>query len=92
MKIRQIQTKLTDVFFVDGELFEAQAIKKHMRINHKAFCFIMGNGAGTTIAFFETIYMLEKCTSGISKYTEKVKIMLDPADGELHEIEVEECI
>ncbi len=88
MKIKQIPTKLNEVFFVDGELFEAQAIKKHMRINRKTFCFIMGSDAGTTIAFFETIYMLEKCTSGISKFTEKVKIMLDPADGELHEIEV----
>lgn len=90
MKIKQIQTKVYEYFFVNGERFETQAIKEHMKTNNKTFCFIMGNGAGTTIAFFETIYMLEKCTSGISKSTEKVKIMLDPADGELHEIEVEE--
>lgn len=91
MKIKQIQTKLYEYFFVGGEIFNASHIREHMKKNHKTFCFIMGNGAGTTIAFFETIYMLEKCTSGISKSTEKVKIMLDPIDGELHEIEVEEC-
>ena len=91
MEIKQIPTKLNNLFFVSGELFDSRHIRDHMKTNNKTFCFIMGNGAGTTIAFFETIYMLEKCTSGISKYTEKVKIMLDPVDGELHEIEVEEC-
>lgn len=88
MKIKQIPTKLSNYFFVSGELFNSWHIREHMKTNNKTFCFIMGNNAGTTIAFFETIYMLEKCTSGISKSTEKVKIMLDPADGELHEIEV----
>lgn len=91
MKIKQVSTKLSNYFFVSGELFDSRHIRDHMKTNNKTFCFIMGNGAGTTIAFFETIYMLEKCTSRISKSTEKVKIMLDPADGELHEIEVEEC-
>lgn len=88
MKIKQIQTNLGKFFFVNEEVFYTQHIREHMKTNNKTFCFIMGNDAGTTIAFFETIYMLEKCTSGISKSTEKVKIMLDPADGELHEIEV----
>ena len=91
MKIKQIPTKLNRLFFVNGELFDARAILEHMKTNSKTFCFIMGNDAGTTIAFFDTIYMLEKCTCRISKSTEKVKIMLDPADGELHEIEVLEC-
>lgn len=90
MKIKQIPTKLNNLFFVSGELFDSRHIREHMKTNNKNFCFIMGNDAGTTIAFFETIYMLKKCTSGISKSTEKVKIMLDPADGELHEIEVTE--
>lgn len=90
MKIKQIPAKLSKFFFVSGELFDGRHICEHMKVNNKTFCFIMGNDAGTTIAFFDTIYMLEKCTSGISKSTEKVKIMLDPADGELHEIEVEE--
>lgn len=90
MKVKQIQTKLQNNFYVDGELFVGWHIRRHMIINSKPFCFIMGNDAGTTIAFFDTIYMLEKCTCGISKDTEKVKIMLDPVDGELHEIEVEE--
>ena len=88
MKIKQVSTKLSNYFFVSGELFGSWHIREHMKTNNKTFCFIMGNGTGTTIAFFETIYMLEKCTSGISKFTEKVKIMLDPADGELYEIEV----
>lgn len=88
MKIKQVSTKLSNYFFVSGELFGSWHIREHMKTNNKTFCFIMGNDAGTTIAFFETIYMLEKCASGISKSTEKVKIMLDPADGELHEIEV----
>lgn len=91
MKIRQIQTKLYDYFFVNGELFDSWHIREHMKTNHKTFCFIMGNDVGTTITFFETIDMLEKCANTISKSTKKVKIMLDPADGELHEIEVEEC-
>ena len=90
MKVKQIQTKLQNNFFVGGELFDGWHIREHMRTNNKTFCFIMANSAGTTIAFFDTIYMLEKCTCGISKDTEKVKIMLDPVDGELHEIEVEE--
>lgn len=90
MKIKKIQTKLNSYFFVNGELFDALHLREHMKTNCIPFCFIMGNDAGTTIAFFKTIYMLEKCTSGISKSTEKVKIMLDPADGELIEIEVEE--
>lgn len=90
MKIKQIPTKLSRFFFVNGELFDTWLLRDHMKTNIKPFCFIMGNDAGTTIAFFDTIYMLEKCTCGISKSTEKVKIMLDPADGELHEIEVEE--
>lgn len=90
MKIKQIPTKLNEFFFVNGELFGTWYIRMHMKTNTKPFCFIMGNDAGTTIAFFDTIYMLEKCTSAISKSTEKVKIMLDPVDGELHEIEVEE--
>lgn len=90
MKIKQIQTKLSEFFFVNGELFGTWYIRTHMKTNNKPFCFIMGNDAGTTIAFFDTIYMLEKCTSAISKNAEKVKIMLDPVDGELHEIEVEE--
>lgn len=90
MKIKQIQTKLNSYFFVNGELFDALHLREHMKANCIPFCFIMGNDAGTTIAFFDTIYMLEKCTSAISKNTEKVKIMLDPVDGELHEIEVEE--
>lgn len=90
MKIKLIPTKLNRFFFVSGELFDAQAILAHMKTNSKTFCFIMGNDVGTTIAFFDTIYMLEKCTSRISKNTEKVKIMIDPIDGELHEIEVEE--
>lgn len=90
MKIKQIPTNLGKFFFVSEEVFYTKHIRDHMKTNNKTFCFIMGNDAGTTIAFFETIYMLEKCTSGISKSTEKVKIMLDPADGELHEIEVEE--
>ncbi len=88
MKIKQIPTELNNYFFVSGELFDGWHICEHMKTNNKTFCFIMGNDAGTAITFFETIYMLEKCTSGISKSTEKVKIMLDPADGKLHEIEV----
>lgn len=88
MKIKKVTTKLKNYFFVSGELFDPWHIREHMKANNKTFCFIMGNDAGTTIAFFETIYMLEKCSSGISKSTEKVKIMLDPADDELHEIEV----
>lgn len=88
MKIKQVSTKLINYFYVSGELFDSRHIRQHMKTNNKTFCFIMGNDAGTTIAFFETIYMLEKCTNGISKSTEKVKIMLDPVDGELHEIEV----
>ena len=91
MKIKQNPTKLNDLFFVSGDLFDSRYILDHMKTNNKTFCFIMGNDAGTTIAFFETIYMLEKCTSGISKSAEKVKIMLDPVDVELHEIEVIEC-
>lgn len=90
MKIKQIPTKLNRLFFVNGELFDAAHIREHMKINNKTFCFIMAPATGSTIAFFDTIYMLEKCTAGISKYTENVKIMLDPADGELHEIVVEE--
>lgn len=91
MKIKTVLTHLGCYFFVGEELISAIALREHMRVNNKTFCFIMAtNGAGTTIAFFETIYMLEKCTCGISKSVEKVKIMLDPADGELHEIEVEE--
>lgn len=88
MKIKQIPTKLNRLFFVNGELYDSYHIRDHMKTNNKTFCFIMGNDAGTTISFFETIYMLEKCTSRISKFTEKVKIMLDSVDGELHEIEV----
>ena len=88
MKIKKVTTKLRNYFFVSGELFDSWHIREHMKSNNKTFCFIMGNDAGTTIAFFETIYMLEKCTSKISKSTEKVKLMLDPADGELYEIEV----
>ncbi len=88
MKIKTVLTHLGCYFFVGEELISTIAIREHMRVNNKTFCFIMTNDAGTTIAFFETIYNLEKCTSGISKSTEKVKIMLDPADGELHEIEV----
>lgn len=88
MKIKQIPTKLSKFFFVNGELFDSWLLRDHMKTNTKPFCFIMGNDAGTTITFFDTIYMLEKCTSTISKSTEKVKIMLDPVDGELHEIEV----
>lgn len=88
MKIKTVLTHLGCYFFVGEELISSITIREHMRVNNKTFCFIMTNDAGTTIAFFETIYMLEKYTSGISKSTEKVKIMLDPADGELHEIEV----
>lgn len=90
MKIKTVLTRLGCYFFVGEELISAIAIREHMRTNNKTFCFIMTNDAGATIAFFDTIYMLEKCTNGISKSTEKVKIMLDPVDGELHEIEVEE--
>lgn len=90
MKIKTVLTHLGCYFYVGEELISSIAIREHMRVNNKTFCFIMVNDAGTTIAFFDTIYMLEKCTCGISKNTEKVKIMLDPADGELHEIEVEE--
>ena len=90
MKIKTVLTHLGCYFYVGEELISSIAIREHMRVNNKTFCFIMSNDAGTTIAFFETIYMLEKCTCEISKSTEKVKIMLDPADGELHEIEVEE--
>lgn len=90
MKIKTVLTHLGCYFFVGEELISSIAIREHMCVNNKTFCFIMENGAGTTIAFFDTIYMLEKCTSAISKSTEKVKIMLDPADGELHEIEVDE--
>ena len=88
MKIKTVLTHLGCYFFVGEELISAIAIREHMRVNNKTFCFIMVNDAGTTITFFETIYMLEKCTSRISKSKEKIKIMLDPADGELHEIEV----
>lgn len=90
MKIKTVLTHLGCYFYVGEELISSIAIREHMRVNNKTFCFIMENDAGTTIAFFDTIYMLEKYTRGISKSTEKVKIMLDPADGELHEIEVEE--
>lgn len=91
MKIKTVLTRLGCYFFVGEELISTIALREHMRVNNKPFCFIMNaGGAGVTIAFFDTIYMLEKCTSGISKNTEKVKIMLDPADGELREIEVTE--
>lgn len=90
MKIKTVLTRLGCYFFVGEELISTIALREHMLTNNKTFCFIMTNDAGTTIAFFDTIYMLEKCTNGISKSTEKVKIMLDPADNELREIEVEE--
>lgn len=90
MKVKQIQTKTQNYFYVGGELFVGRHIREHMRTNNKTFCFILVNSYGTCLSFFENIENLMECVNVLSNNSTTCLIHLDPVDNELHEIEVEE--